>query len=125
MGLTLDFDDLTYSAQWYEFETGEMVMDPADDDERVLLKIRPQLTSKTDVVVKEKGIVLRGKEQCRVFKHCLMDWRNVTGADGQALECDNKVKQKVFDYRMGGIPVFVMNKLRQFDAEKEEEEKNS
>lgn len=125
MSLTLDFEDLTYAPQWYDFDTGEVVADPADDDDRVLLKIRPQPSSKNDLTVKEQGVVLSGKEQCRTFKYCLMDWRNVNGSDGQSLTCNDKVKQKVFDFQMSGIPRFVAEKIRRFDQEKEEEEKNS
>jgi hypothetical protein len=133
MGMMLNFDDLSYAPRWYDYETGEVVEDgeleerlKAHDEsvEATYLKIRPYPSSKSDLVIKDGGVILAGSEQFKVFAFCLMDWWVIRGADGKPVPVNDKTKRKVFDFRMGGIPKFVLDKTRLFDEEKEEEEKN-
>lgn len=111
--MKLDFTDLSYDAKQYDF-----------GDAR--LNIRPYPSSLGNILVRDQDMVISGSDRCKVFKYCLTDWENVVGADGKPLPCTDEVKQKLFDFNLNPkLIMFVMEKSRQFEKIKEEEEKNS
>jgi hypothetical protein len=116
----IDFTDLSYDPKWYDFAdaSGGMV-------EGVRLRIRPYPLSMASFTVKDDGLVFSQAEQCRMFKHALVGWEGVVGADGQPLPCTDEVKQKIFDFELGDISGFVLARLREFKEAKEKIEKNS
>jgi hypothetical protein len=114
--------DLSYDAKWYDFETGEEIEKSVAG--RPSLKIKPDPLSRSNMIVRDGGVVLTGEEQCRMFKESLVDMNAVVGADDKPLPCTDEIKQKIYDFRMGGIADFVMEKLWAFRARKETDEKN-
>lgn len=110
--MKLDLSQLSYDPQWFPFDDG------------VELHIRPYPFSRSNVVLRDNGFLISGKDQCEIFKHCLVAWKNVVGADNNPLPCTDEVKQKIFDFRMGGISDFVLQKNREFQDRKGGEEKN-
>jgi len=111
--MKLDFTDLSYDPKWHDF-----------GDAR--LEIRPYPSSLGNLLIRDKAVVISGKDRCEVFKYCLTGWERVIGADGKPLPCTNEVKQKLFDFNLNPeLIMFVMEKSRQFEEAKEEEEKNS
>jgi hypothetical protein len=117
----IDFTDLSYDPKWYDFAdaSGGMV-------EGVRLRVRPYPLSMASFTVKDDGLVFSQAEQCRMFKHALVGWEGVVGADGQPLPCTDEVKQKIFDFGLAPELVeFVMAKAREFREVKAQVEKNS
>jgi hypothetical protein len=109
----IDFTDLSYDARWYEFgESGAR------------LKIRPYPLSQAVTVIQDGGLRISGAEQCRLFKHCLVAWEGVVGADEKPLPCTDEVKQKIYDFNLGGLAAFVLAKDREFRQAKDALEKN-
>ena len=123
MALKLDVTSLSYDAAWYDFETGLPVKEPSED--KPYLQIRPYPLSRSNAVFSEKGIVLRGEDQCEVFKYCLVGWKNVVDANGKPLKLTDDVKQKIYDFNLQGIASFVGRIARIVEVRKEQEEKNS
>ena len=110
--MQLDITDLTYEGTWYDFGDGK-------------LKIRPYPASKSDVVFRDGSLVITGENQYEIFSYCLEEWKDFVDADGKPLALTDAVKQKVFDFQLAGIPLFVLNKVRRFEQEKAGREKNS
>ena len=110
--MKLDFTNLSYDGKWYDFNDSK-------------LKIRFFPSSLTNVIVRDGHQLISGLDQRQAFLYCLQDWKNVLGADGKPVKCTDEVKEKVFDFRMAGIPDFVINKSMILQAEKEGQEKNS
>ena len=121
--MRLDITKLSYDAKWYSMQTGEIVDSPGQDG--VFIKIKPFPFSKSNVQVRDGAIVLSGDEQCRIFKECCEEWQGIVGADDKPLPCTNDVKQKIYDFRMGGISDFVIGKVWTFEQAKDDAEKNS
>jgi len=115
--------DLSYDGRWYDFETGEVVEGPGP--ENACLKIRPQPFSASSITIRDGAMVISGEDQCQRFKDALEEMAHVVGADGKPLPCTDEVKQKIYDFRLGGIADFVLNKIWEFHRAKEREEKNS
>lgn len=112
--MKLEFSDLSYDSKWHDFKDGAR------------LKIRPYPASKTNLRVNADGMQLSGEEQFDVFSYCLEEVENLEiTVNGKPHSFDEKLKRLIFDFRIGGIPEFVMEKGRQFEAVKEEQEKNS
>jgi len=120
--LTIDWTELSMDPKWYDFESGEMVKAPKD--EGVFLNIKPYPAEKSNLIVKEKGLVVTGEQQKEVFMHCLVGWQGVVDANGGEIECAEAVKEKVYAFKLGGIPDFVVIKSREFTDKKEASEKN-
>lgn len=119
--LQIDFTDLSYDPKWYDFKdaAGEPV-------QGVRLRIRPYPLSMASFTFKDDGLVFSQAEQCRMFKHALVGWEGVVGADEKPLPCTDEVKQKIFDFGLSPDLVgFVMDKVREFKEAKEKIEKNS
>ncbi len=110
--MRLDITSLTYEPQWHEFGDCELL-------------IRPYPASRANFEITGDTLVISGGNLCEVFKHCLVDWKNVVGSDGTPLPCTDEVKQKVYDFRLAGIAEFVLRKARQFADRKASAEKNS
>jgi len=121
--MKLDITKLSYDAKWYDFETGKMVEEP--EPGRNYLKIKPNPLSKGSVMLKDGALYFDGEERCRIFKECLVDWQGFTDADDKPLSLNDDVKQRIFDFAIGGISQFVMDKVLGFLRTKEKEEKNS
>ena len=118
--LKIDFTNLSYDPKWYEFR------DPAGNAvEGVRLKIRPYPLSQASFALRDGDLVFSQAEQCKMFRYALVGWDGVVGADGLPLPCIDEVKQKVFDFDLGGIPGFVLGKLREFRETLDKTEKNS
>ena len=115
--------DLSYDATWFDFETGEPINEPIPD--KPSLKIKPYPFSKANIIVRDGGMILSGEDQCQTFKESLVAMNAIVGADDKPLPCTDEVKQKIYDFRMGGIPDFVIGKIREFRASKDAKEKNS
>ena len=115
--------DLSYKAKWYNFETDEEIDEP--DATAPCLKIKPQPFSNTDLMFRNKALVLSGADQCEKFKDALVDMCNIIGADDQPLPCTDAVKQKIYDFQLGGIADYVLAKLWSFHKKREAQEKNS
>lgn len=111
--MKLDLGKLSYDAQEYDFKDGAKLM------------IRPYPRSKSNLIVKDKGIALTGEDQCKIFKYCLVSWSDVIDANGKELKLTDDVKQHIFDFGVDGIPEFVLEKAKVFERKKEDEEKNS
>lgn len=122
--MKLNLGNLTFDPIWYDFETGERI-EGEPDLERPALRIRPRPQRRSKAYWQDGALVISGEEQLETFKYSLVDWRGVTGEDGNPLPCNNAVKEKIFDYAVGGIVPFVMDKVYGFALRKEQEEKNS
>jgi len=109
--MQLDITDLTYEGTWYDFGDGR-------------LKIRPYPATKSDVVFRDGSLVITGENQFEVFSYCLEAWENIVDAEEKLLVLTDDVKQKVFDFQLAGIPLFVLNKVRSFEQQKADREKN-
>ena len=121
--MRLNLSDLSYDARWYDFESGKPAGDPVDP-EKVYLKIRPCPISMMRHTFRRGEMIIVEEEQCRIFQHCLVDWKNVAAADGTVLACKEEIKQKVFDFGLGGIASKVLSIVRDFNAGLEESSKN-
>lgn len=121
--MRLNLSNLSYDAKWYDFETGlPLSGDPAPD--KVYLKIRPRPLSRANVIFQGNSVILSGEDQCATFKYALVDWKNVHDADDKPLPCSPEVKQKIFDFGLGGIVPFVIRVVRDFEATMEISSKN-
>ncbi|MDF1592589.1 MAG: hypothetical protein P1P89_13825 [Desulfobacterales bacterium] len=90
--------------------------DPVEYKDGAAFNLRPFPASKGsfDFNVTDNTLRLSGAEQCKLFKHCLTGWSGVIGHDGTPLECSDKVKQTIFDFRFkvdsfNDMVVFVLN----------------
>ena len=110
--MKIGINEITYDAVWYDFEDGSR------------LKIRVYPFSKASIAYKDGSMIFSGNDQCDMFKYCLVGWEGIEDQNGKALACTDEVKQKIFDFRLNGIPDFVAEKGRQVGSEKEEQEKN-
>ena len=110
--MKLNLGDLSYDAKWHTFGDGR-------------LKIRPHVASDTNVMVKDGGVVVSGDEHWKIFRDSLEDWEKIVGDDGKPLPLTDEVKKLVFDFRLEGIPDFVVRKAIVFEQQKGIEEKNS
>lgn len=110
--MKLEIAALSYDARDYEFQDG------------AVLKIRPYPFSQGQVIYRDGALVIDGKIQCEMFKYCLVGWENVVGEDGKPIPCNDQVKQKIYDFKMAGIPDFVIRTVYDFISEKEHQEKN-
>lgn len=120
--LTIDWADLSLDPKWYDFKSGEIATNPGN--EGVFLNIRPLPPEKSNLIVKERGLMVTGEQQKEMFMYCLTGWQGVIDANGKDLDCNEAVKEKVFDFKLGGIPDFVVLKSRDFADRKKESEKN-
>lgn len=109
--MELDFTNLSYDGKWYKLGDCE-------------LKIRFFPSSLTNVIMRDGNQIISGPDQREAFVYCLQDWRNVVDANGKALPCTDKIKEKVFDFRLAGIKDFVLIQSMDAQAEKEKQEKN-
>ena len=109
--MKLDFSGLTYEPKDYPF--GDAT-----------LSIRPLIMSRTNLVLNDDGVAIKGEARFEDFNYCLTGWKNVADADGKDLPCTEEVKKKVFDFGLGGISQFVLETARVFTAEKADQEKN-
>lgn len=116
--LGLDFKQLSYDARWHEFDaTGEAPFPR--------LKIRPFPASMGSATITDKGMVLSGEDRLERFCYCLVDWDGVVDAETQApIKLTDEIKRKVFDFDLAGIPAFVLSKGREWEIEKDADEKN-
>jgi hypothetical protein len=110
--MKLDVAGLSYDAKEYPFKDG------------AVLKIRPYPYSQGQVSFKAGALVIDGRAQCEMFKHCLVGWENVVGADGKPIPCTDEVKHKIYDFKMAGMTDFVLGVVYDFVREKENQEKN-
>ena len=125
--ITLNWTDLSMDSKWYDFETGEVVAGaPAKDAPGAFLKIRPYPNELTHVVIKDGGISVSGEEQKQIYDYCFEEFRgrDIVGADDQPLIFSADVKKKIYEFKLGGIPDFVLSKSRQFADKKAIAEKN-
>lgn len=109
--LVLELDELTTDKKPYEFEGGT-------------LYIRPYPAEKSNVILSKEGVVISGQQQRDIFMHCLVDWENVVDANDKPIKLTDKVKDKLFQFRLNGIVDFVITKSREFTQNKEDQEKN-
>ncbi len=109
--MKLKISGLTYEPKDYPF--GDAV-----------LSIRPLPLSMTNLVVLEDGVGIKGEDQRKAFLYCLVGWRNVADEKGKDLPCTDEVKRMVFDFGLGGISAFVIEKARVFREQKADQEKN-
>jgi len=109
--MKLDVSKETYDAQWYKMEGCE-------------LKIRPYLVGQSDFIFRDGGIVQSGEDRWKMFNYSLIEWKNVTDSNGKDLILTDDVKRKVFDYELGGIPLFVIEKNNELIKKRKEQEKN-
>jgi hypothetical protein len=105
--------DLSYDGKWFEFGDAQ-------------LKIKPFPLSRGKVLLNDGSLVISHKEQYEIFRYALEDWKNVTGADGEALKCTNEVKKALYDFGLATDLVrFVIDTAENFLTRKEVLEKNS
>ena len=116
----IDFTNLSYDPKWYDFQdaAGGVI-------QGVRLKIRPYPLSMASFTVRDGDLVFSQAEQCKIFKHALVGWEGVVGPDEKPLPCADEVKQKIFDFDLGGISGFVLAKVREFREALDKTEKNS
>lgn len=122
--MKLDLSNLSYDAKWYDFETEQKVDDQDLAPDKVYFKIQPLPFSRTNILLHDGDLLLTGKDQYRIFNDSLIDWKNVTDANGQALKCDEKTKKLVYDFRLAGISTFVLRIVWGQDKERVVDEKN-
>lgn len=120
--MKIDYSGTTYDPLWYDKKSGKKVDEPAQTG--VFFKIRQYPASMLDTVFTDGGIKFQGEDQCRKFKYCLCDWKGVTDLNGKPLPCNDDVKQKIFDFKLGGIADFVMAKIMVMEKQKADSEKN-
>lgn len=121
--MKIDIGKLSYDPVRYCFETG--LPSSEKNPDKTYLRIKPIPLSETQFIVKDGGLIFTGEERCRMFKEALVGWEGVVGADGKPLPCTDDVKQKIFDFQIGGISNFVLTITDQFNQEKVDDEKNS
>lgn len=109
--MKLDISELTYEAKDYEFDGAT-------------LSIRPLIMSRQKSIINDEGLTIKGENRFEDFNYCLVGWKGVTDANGEDLPCTEEIKKKVFDFGLGGIATFVLEKARVFKEEKEDLEKN-
>jgi len=110
--MKLDLARLSYDAKEYPFRDG------------AVLKIRPYPFSQGRTSFKAGALVIEGSVQCEMFKYCLVGWENVMGEDGKPIPCNDEVKHKIYDFKIAGMPEFVLGVVYEFFSEKENQEKN-
>lgn len=120
--MKLDIGSLSYDPVWYDFGTGELASE--HEEGHVYMRIKPVPLSESDVILKDGGLVFTGESRCAVFKKALVAWKNVTDPHGKELPCTDEVKQKIFDFQLGGISSFVLGKCDEFIRKKADDEKN-
>ena len=122
--MKLDIGSLSYDPTWYDFATGEAVSDFNPDG--AYLQVRPVPVIETEVLRRGDDLVIDGKSLCKIFKRALMAWKGFAGPDGKPLpDLTDDIKQKIYDFQLGGIPAFVDKKCVLFSVQKEADEKNS
>ena len=110
--MKLNLGDLSYDAKWHTFGDGR-------------LKIKPYVASNTNVIIKDGGVVVSGAEHWKIFKESLEECENIVDANGKPIQLTEQVKRLIFDFRLEGIPDFVVRKAIVFEQQKGIEEKNS
>jgi hypothetical protein len=121
--MRLNLSALSYDSTWYDFDS-QVPHSGDHDPEKVYLKIRPYPVSMMRHTFRRGEVVISEEEQCRIFQYSLVDWKNVLGSDGVPLPCKEEVKQKVFDFALGGIAVKVLSIVRDFNERLEASSKN-
>ena len=106
--------DRSCEAQWYNMEADEAVTEPEGD--APFLLIAPEPLSEANTIIRDGCLVISGQDQCRTFKNSLKDMRNIVGSDDKPLPCTDAVKQKIFDFRLGGIAEYVISKVYEVRA---------
>ena len=110
--MKLTMSRVNWEGQWFDFKDGAR------------LKIRARPRSQTKFFMREEGILFSGPERMETFKHCLIDWENVTDPDGNALKLTDAVKEALFESGLGGISDFVLEKNGELFSRMQESEKN-
>ncbi len=109
--MKLDFLEISYEAKDYKF--GDAT-----------LTIRPLILTRTNLILNDDGMAIKGQARFDDFNFCLTAWKNVADENGKDLPCTEEVKKKVFDFGLGGISNFVLETARVLKAQKEDQEKN-
>jgi len=121
--MKLDIGALSYDPVWYDFETGEPTSDK--EEGKTYIQVKPAPFSEQQIILRDGDMVLDGKTLCATFKKACTAWKGINGANGEPLPCTDAVKQKVYDFQLGGISNFVIRKCWEFMETKETDEKNS
>lgn len=74
---------------------------PVEYKDGAVLNLRPYPASRANFEfnIADNMLRLSGAEQCKLFQHCLTGWDGIAGADDKPLECSDKIKQAIFDFR--------------------------
>jgi len=121
--MKIDLGRLSYDPVWYDFDTGDPTSDQKPDGH--YLQIKPVPFSEMEIILREGDMLISGRSLCKMFKGALTGMNGFTDANNNPIPCTDSVKQKLFDFKLGGISDFVVNKCWEFFGEKEDDEKNS
>lgn len=114
--MKIDMGKVSYDGRWY-------------DHGEARLKIRPYPLSRAEVAFRDGSVIISGDASWDMFDYCLIEWENVTGADGAPLKLNTQIKKQIYDFRLGkidgvGISDFVLAQGRKLTQEVEEDTKN-
>jgi len=119
--MKLDFTGLSYSPKWYDFETGKPIYELSD---KPALQIRPYPPELRNVIIKDGGLVVDGKQTREMFIYCLTDMAGFTDASGAPVVLSESVKEAIYKFDLQGILAFVIMRSREFADAKVTSEKN-
>lgn len=119
--MKLDFTGLSYNPKWYDFETGNPISEPVD---KPALKIRPYPPELRNIIMRDGGLVVDGKQTREVFIYCLTDVSGFTDANGAPIVLTDAVKEAIYKFDLEGILAFVLMRSREFADAKGASEKN-
>jgi len=125
--LTINWTELSMDDKWYDLFTGDVVPEPVVDAEGAFILISPYPSELASVVVKDGGILITGSQQKEIYDHCFKEFRgkSIIDADGKQLKFSKEVKEKIFEFKLGDIPNFVITKSWQYSDKKGASEGNS
>jgi len=116
--ITIDWTDLSMEPKWYDFNSGEVVGLEEPQGEGQFLQIRPFPAQRASVVVKDDGILITGEQQKEIYDFCFLKMKGFVDANEKILELTVEVKLKIFEFKLEGIPDFVIMKSREFENKK-------
>jgi hypothetical protein len=118
--LVINTSKVSYESRAFKFGSAE-------------LGIRPYPKSRTELVIRDRAIVLPGINAKDMFVYCLEWWKKVTGEEGTELKISDELKTQIYDFNLGVIEIdgkevsmsdFVIARAREMSEEISADSKN-
>jgi hypothetical protein len=111
--MKIDLGSYNYEGAWVEFRPG------------VELLIRPYPRSMDSLNFRDGALEMPGKDLLRQFDYCLVDARGLDlTVNGEKQSLTSSVKKHLFDFDVEGIAAFVVARVREMAASRQEAQKN-